>query len=129
MSATDEEVRAVLDQMVDALNAGDREGVLSLLSERLDAVHIGTDPNEWSTTEEFLASLSGAQSELRARLDQVGVHSLGDVAWVEAKGHFSNSSGGERRVRVTGVLVREDGRWKVAQQHASIGVPNTEIFR
>jgi SnoaL-like domain len=29
---------------------------------------------------------------------------------------------------MTGVFVREDGEWKVAQSHASIGVPNADIF-
>jgi hypothetical protein len=29
---------------------------------------------------------------------------------------------------MTTVLVREDGQWKVVQSHASIGVPNADIF-
>jgi SnoaL-like domain len=31
-------------------------------------------------------------------------------------------------VRMTGVLIREHGQWKVVQSHASIGVPNADIF-
>jgi len=31
-------------------------------------------------------------------------------------------------VRMTGVLVRQDGQWNVAQSHTSIGVPNAEMF-
>ena len=29
---------------------------------------------------------------------------------------------------MTGVFAREDGQWKVVQSHASIGVPNADIF-
>jgi len=30
---------------------------------------------------------------------------------------------------MTGVLVRERGRWQIMQSHASIGIPNADIFR
>jgi SnoaL-like domain len=34
----------------------------------------------------------------------------------------------ERAVRITGVLVREGGQWKLVQSHSSIAVPNADIF-
>jgi uncharacterized protein (TIGR02246 family) len=128
-SEAQEEIRAVLDQAVQALNTGDGDGLGSVLSRRPDAVHIGTDADEWWSSDDLTKAVSGAgQSETRVSLGEIGVHVLGDVAWVEGKGHFRNSSGGERPVRLTCVLVREDNRWKVTQEHASIGVPNDQIF-
>ena len=56
------------------------------------------------------------------------IHVQGDVAWAEGRGRFTRAGGGQRPVRMTGVFVREDGRWKVVQSHASIGVPNDDIF-
>jgi hypothetical protein len=47
---------------------------------------------------------------------------------VEGRGRFTTAGGGERPVRMTGVFVREDGQWKMVQSHASIGVPNGDIF-
>jgi uncharacterized protein (TIGR02246 family) len=126
-----QQVRAVIDEMVGALNAGDVGRIRSLLSERPDAVHIGTDASEWETSKEFVDAVAaaGTDSGIQAVVDDLSVHVLGDVAWAEGRGRFTNPDGAQRPVRVTGVLVREDGGWKVAQQHSSIGVPNADIFR
>ena len=47
VTGVEEEVRAVLNQMIDAQNAGDRERLRPMLSNRPDAVFIGTDAGEW----------------------------------------------------------------------------------
>ena len=71
---------------------------------------------------------SAAGDDIRAVADDIDVHVQGDIAWVEGRGRFTRADGAERPVRMTCVLVREDGRWTVAQSHASIGVPNADIF-
>src|SRR5262252_1407807 len=118
-----DEVRAAVGELIDAQNVGDAERLRSLLSERSDAVHIGTDAGEWWTSKELFdaAAADGGGDDLH-------VHVQGDVAWVEGSGRFTNRSGGERPVRMTGVLVREHGRWAMVQSHASIAVPNADIF-
>ena len=40
---------------------------------------------------------------------------------------FRLPDGTEIPLRMTFVFVREEGEWKVAQQHISIGVPNEQI--
>jgi ketosteroid isomerase-like protein len=115
--------------LIDAQNAGDAERLRSLLSERPDAMHIGTDAGEWWTSKElFDAAAADGDDDIQVVTDDLDVHVQGDVAWVEGRGRFTNRSGGERPVRMTGVLVREHGRWAMAQSHASIAVPNTDIF-
>jgi len=123
------EVRAAVGELIDAQNAGDAERLRPLLSERPDAVHIGTDAGEWWTSKElFDAAAAGGDGDIQVVTDDLDVHVQGDVAWVEGRGRFTNRSGGERPVRMTGVLVREHGRWAMAQSHASIAVPNADIF-
>jgi ketosteroid isomerase-like protein len=125
------EIRAALGEMIDAQNAGDAERLRPLLSERPDAVHIGTDAGEWWTSKKLLDDLaSGGDGDGDVQLvaDDLDVHVQGDVAWVEGRGRFTNRSGGERPVRMTGVLIREHGQWAMVQSHASIAVPNAELF-
>jgi ketosteroid isomerase-like protein len=125
-----DEIRAVIDQLLEAQNAGDGDLVRAMLSQRADAVHIGTDAEEWWTGKQVAdaAAASPGGDDILASADDIDVHIHGDVAWAEGHGRFTNASGGERPVRMTGVLVREDGQWKVVQSHASIGVPNADIF-
>ena len=124
------EIRKVFDEMLEAQNAGDAVRLRSMLSERPDAVHIGTDAEEWWTSKQVLdaTAVVGGGDDIRAVADDIDIHVQGDIAWVEGRGRFTHAGGGERPVRMTGVFVREDGQWKVVQSHASIGVPNADIF-
>jgi uncharacterized protein (TIGR02246 family) len=125
-----EDVRAAISEMVDAMNAGDARRLRSLLSERPDAVHIGTDADEWWTSKEVVDGVAaGGDGDIQVVADVLDVHVQGDVAWVEGRGRFTNQRGGERPVRMTSVLIREHGRWAIAQSHASIALPNADIFR
>jgi ketosteroid isomerase-like protein len=125
-----EEVRAAIGQLIEAQNTGDAERLRTLLSERPGSVHIGTDAGEWWTSKELLddVAASGGGDDVQVVGDEFDVHLQGDVAWVEGRGRFVNRSGGERPVRVTGVFVREHGRWAMMQSHSSIAVPNADIF-
>jgi ketosteroid isomerase-like protein len=130
-SDAEKEIRAVIDRMTEALLAADAEKLDSLLSDRPGSAHIGTDPAEWWTKEELVADIKAAMSvggsPIQAEHDEVQVHVLGDVAWAESTGKFTNGEA-ERATRSTGVFVREGGQWKAVQSHSSIGVPNEEIF-
>jgi uncharacterized protein (TIGR02246 family) len=132
MGGTDaEEVRAAVRETIDALNAGDAARLQSGLSQRPDAVYIGTDAEEWWTSKEILDELAAGadgDGDVQVVADDLDVHLQGDVAWVEGRGRFTNRSGAERQVRMTGVLAREHGRWMLVQSHSSIGVPNADIF-
>ena len=125
-----DEVRAVFNQIIEAQNAGDAERVRSMLSERPDAVHIRTDAEEWWTSKQVVDAVAavGGGDDIQEVADDIDIHVQGDVAWAEGRGRFTRAGGGERPVRMTGVLVREGGQWKVVQSHASIRVPDTDIF-
>jgi uncharacterized protein (TIGR02246 family) len=125
-----DEIRTVLDQLLEALSAGDAEQMRSMLSERPDAVHIGTDAEEWWTSKQIVDAMAaaGGAGEIQVIADDIDIHVHGEVAWAEGHGRFTMAGGGERPFRMTAVLVREDGQWKVVQSHACIGVPNAHIF-
>ena len=125
-----DEIRKVLDEMTEALNAGDAARLRTMVSQRPDAVHIGTDAEEWWTSKQVsdvTAAASGGD-DIRVVADDIDIHVQGDVAWAAGRGRFTRAGGGERPVRMTCVLIRENGQWKVVQSHASIGVPNADIF-
>ncbi len=130
-TGSQDEIRKVLDEMLEALNTGDAGRLRTVLSERPEAVHIGTDAEEWWTSKLLLDAAAvdvHGENDVRAVADDLDIHVHGDIAWIEGRGRFTRADGAERPVRMTGVLVREDGQWKVAQSHASIGVPNADIF-
>ena len=128
----EQEVRAALEASREALNNGDRDGFASSLSTSAESTIIGSDPEEWYTGTQLLANwdeaMTAGGNPVRAMQDEVFVHVNGDVAWVEGRGRLIDPSGRECPVRLTGVLLKEDGKWKGVQSHASIGVPNDQIF-
>jgi hypothetical protein len=67
-TAAQNEIRAVFDQLFAAQDAGDAERVRSMLSERPDAVHIGTDAEEWWTSKQLaddMAAVGGGATSRR----------------------------------------------------------------
>lgn len=101
--------------------AGDR--YFALFAE--DAVFIGTDPGErWSLAEFRDYALPyferGRGWTYVPTQRHVRVSDDGDTAWFDEM--LRNEGLGV--TRGTGVLVREDGGWKVAQYHLTIPVPN-----
>jgi uncharacterized protein (TIGR02246 family) len=129
-TGSQDEIRKLLDELIEAQNSGDAPRLRSMLSERPDAVHIGTDAEEWWTSNQLVddVAAAGGGDDIRVVADDIDVHVQGDIAWVEGRGRFTRADGAERPVRMTGVLVREDGQWKIVQSHASIAVPNGAIF-
>ena len=129
-TGSQDEIRKLLDELIEAQNSGDAPRLRTMLSGRADAVHIGTDAGEWWSSGQLVDDVAAGSGEgdIRAVADDIDVHVQGDIAWVEGRGRFTRPDGAERPVRMTGVLVREDGQWKVVQSHASIGVPNADIF-
>jgi ketosteroid isomerase-like protein len=125
-----DEVRKVIEETLKALNAGDAARLRSMLSERFDGAHIGTDAEEWETSKQIVDAVAaaGGADDIQAVADDVDIHILGDVAWAEGHGRFTRAGGGEWPARMTSVLIRENGQWKFVQSHASIGVPNADIF-
>ena len=142
--ADDEQaVRAVNDRLFEASLAGDADTVDALLSDRAGCIYINTDPDEWWDKATQMAwmretiknadlvdgGVRVGDSTIRVEPGDYTVHVQGEVAWAEGTAKFVNEQGGERVARSTGVFVREDGGWRCVQSHASLGVPNQDIFK
>jgi hypothetical protein len=95
------------------------------------AVAIGTDPAEWweggpeikAVLREQLQSGGPTVKPGKPRIGQAG-----DVGWFADRPAFVMADGREIPCRLTGVLRRENGEWKLVQSHASLGVPNAQVF-
>jgi uncharacterized protein (TIGR02246 family) len=125
-------VRAVLEELIAAQNAGDAKGMQAVLSQRGDSVFIGTDPGEWLTGPQVVGLMEQAgedPAQVTVSIVDAAVHVEGDgVAWASGRGLFRAADGRERPVRLSVVLVREAGRWRVVHVHASVGLPDSDLL-
>jgi SnoaL-like domain len=121
-------VRNTAEELLTGMNSGDRERVRRCLSTEPGSVHIGTDPEEWWSSDEVVASLGNAVEGVQSTIEEMTVQPLGeDAAWFAGTGHFLGD-GVDVKVRVSGVAVREDDRFVFVHSHASVGVPNDRLF-
>jgi len=91
---------------------------------------MATDGVHWETSWEAAHAVTAVPGDgLRLVADHFSIHLQGGVAWAEGLGRISNQSGAERPVRMSCVLVREQGKWVIVQSHASLPVRDPEIFK
>lgn len=115
--------RAAVDSVLTELHrtaaAGDWETYFGLYSG--DAVFFGTDATErWSLDEfrGYASASTGWTYDMTER--NVFVSADGNTAWFDER--LTNASYGE--TRGTGVLVKGDAGWKIAQYNLTIPIPN-----
>ncbi|MHC4846577.1 MAG: nuclear transport factor 2 family protein [Planctomycetota bacterium] len=116
-------VAKTLDDFHAAAGRADGKRYFSLFAR--DAVFLGTDATERWSVEEFKdyaePYFSQGQGWTYVPTERhVRVRRNGRVAWFDERLH--NEKYGE--VRGSGVLVREDGRWRIAQYNLAFPVPN-----
>ncbi len=116
-------VATVLDDFHDAASEGDGERYFSHFAP--DAVFFGTDATERWTLSEFRAYAlkrfeQGTSWTYHPRARHVFLAADGDTAWFDEV--LVNETYGQ--CRGTGVLVRLDGRWRIAQYNLTIPIPN-----
>ncbi len=121
--AAERAVASVLDSFHDAAANGDKERYLGHLTD--DAVFMGTDEWERWPKDEFSAYVGtrfkdGAGWNYRPVEREIRISAAGDTAWFDEV-VFSAANG---RFRGTGVLVAEDGDWKIAHYAMSFLVFN-----
>jgi SnoaL-like domain len=103
-----------------------QEGILS----------IGSDPNEWIEGEQVLEAFKQALQVDVVRsspseddfIKELDAFVEGTVGWASSRFRWMSKDGSEIPMRWTAVFHREDGEWKMVQVHASVGVPNEEVF-
>jgi ketosteroid isomerase-like protein len=116
-------VASVLDDFHDAASHADYRRYFSHFAH--EAVFIGTDATERWTVGEFRVYAkrrfdAGDGWTYVPRVRHVYMAPGGNTAWFDEI--LDNEHYGE--TRSTGVLIREDGAWKIAQYHLTIPIPN-----
>jgi hypothetical protein len=118
--------------MYAALPTWDAAATDRFISRQRGMVGIGTDPAEWVTDAGTLGRLLSAQAEAMPGMvlvpSDLHVFTEGSVGWAADQPIARMPDGSEVPLRMTAVLHREDGSWKVVQTHWSIGLRNEEAF-
>lgn len=114
---------AVLDAVHRLASEADFEGYFALYTE--DAIFLGTDATERWTIADFKryarpAFDRGTGWTYVMTERHVHVSADGRTAWFDER--LQNAAFGE--CRGTGVLVKQDGNWKVAQYNLTVPIPN-----
>jgi SnoaL-like domain len=125
------ELRELVLRAYAAMSGGDVTFYDRHLSQRDGVLIIGSDPSEWwadhDTIQRVFKAQIGEVSGVSCMPGDPQAYSMGDVGWVADRPTLRLPNGMEISLRMTLVFVKEDGAWKVAQQHISIGVPNETI--
>lgn len=123
MSGPDSTVEQMLDAYHKAASKADADAYFGFFSK--DAYFIGTDANERWTIEQFKQYATPFMSKGQGwsyRPQKRCVHFSSDrqVAWFDEI--LENDRFGV--ARSSGVVVREGDRWKIAQYHLTVPIPN-----
>ncbi len=125
------ELADVIRRFYEAFATRDIDAVERMGSDDEGAVAIGTDPDEWweggrVIKAQLREQLEGAELTVKPGNPRIG--QTGDVGWFADRPAFVTPDGHEIPCRLTGILRREHGEWKLVQSHASLGVPNAQVF-
>ncbi len=124
------ELADALRSIYAAVSEGDEARLVRSLSSAEGLVFIGTDPDEWFDDVASIRTMLAAQAAAGVTVlpGKIAAFEEGTVGWVADQGTFRMPDGTEVPFRMTVVVHREDGEWKVVQEHASIGVRNEDAL-
>lgn len=113
-----------------AFGDGDGDAMAQLATSRPGLVFIGTDPGEWFEDLGQVRALLEAQAGAGVKVHHgdIKAYEEGTVGWAADQGHFEMPDGSTVPFRVTAVFHREDGAWKLVQEHASVAISNEDAL-
>ena len=120
------EIRQTFVEYAEAISAKDLDGCMDAFAAGPETIMLGTGPGErWVGMEEiadahqhFLASFDSESSKRTWSLGSM----QGDVAWFAAMfevAQYLANVKNEYFLNMSGVMVKQDGEWKIAQIHFS----------
>lgn len=124
------ELAAAVARIYTAVSAGDSAALTAELSAHDGLVFIGTDPEEWFEEREAIREMLAAQASAGITVESgdVVAYEEGTVGWVADRGNFVLGDGTRVPFRLTAVFHRENGRWALVQEHASIAMTNEDVL-
>jgi hypothetical protein len=121
------EVRDAMLRFYDQLSASDVGSFDELVSQEPATLVIGTAPGEWVTERERMRFGFEAEGvRLEAGENPTG-YEEGSLGWFVDEPTFFFPDGSSMDTRLTAVMHREGGRWKLVHMHVSVGVPDEEV--
>jgi hypothetical protein len=120
------DVRDAMLRFYDRLSAGDVASFDDVVAADA-ALIIGTAPGEMITERDRMRFGFEAEGVRLESGDQVIAYEEGTMGWVADEPTFFFPDGSAMRVRLTGVLRRDAGAWKLVHMHVSVGVPDEEV--
>jgi ketosteroid isomerase-like protein len=119
------DVRADYLAFCDRLSAGDVASFDDLVADDAKLI-IGTAPGEW--IDDRARMRFGFEAEgLRLEPGEPQAYEEGTMGWVVDEPTFVFPDGSEVPIRLTAVMRRDAGRWKIVHGHFSVGVPDEEV--
>jgi ketosteroid isomerase-like protein len=127
------EIKNLVLRYYEAISRRDSCFIERLMSHQDGLLVIGTDPEEWWTGYENVIAIFKEQMEEMGSGFSIVPGDLqafveGTVGWVADRAKLCLSNGIEIPIRLTAILHRENGGWKLVQRHFSIGVRNEEML-
>lgn len=109
-----------------AFNAKDQGAFSALVLDHAEAFVFGTQRSSgdrvgWLRNFQDLVE---AGIDVTLAEDEIRAWAHGDTAWAVDRPAFLLPGGGRLPTRLTAVLVRHDGEWRVAHAHFSVAVPD-----
>ncbi len=135
MAIPKDELSLLIRDWYYAASEGQAEQFLRFFVRDSRTSYFGTDPSEiWYGFEQIKENLEEnfrTYGKWNIMSKNLRVHQTGDMAVftdeVELSARLHESSIAED-ARMSGVLVRENGEWKILQAHFSLGIPNSELL-
>jgi ketosteroid isomerase-like protein len=127
------EVRDTLLRFYEVFSAGDLEGFAQVIAQEDEGiVVIGTDPAQWREgREQWLAAREAVIREMEGLRFEAGEkphgYEEGSMGWVADRPRAMLPDGNAISTRLTGVVRKEEGEWRLVHIHISVGVPDEEL--
>ena len=125
MMAPSAEVLATVRELYRRMLAGESEAANDLISTDPATVFIGS-AGEWIDDQAALRSGTQVDTEGLVMGDHPVAYARGDVGWFADQPSWLFADGTRAEMRMSAVLQRERGAWRVVHSHLSIGVPDDE---
>ena len=130
------ELRNLCVALSEAHSRADAPFIESHVSTQEGVLSIGSDPKEWIEGERVLEAFKQALQDDDVRsspsendfVRELDAFVEGTVGWASSRFGWTSKDGSEVPMRWSAVFHLEDGEWEMVQAHASVGVPNEQIF-
>ena len=126
-----EEIRRVIERLVTAIAASDKESALGRLSDHPGTLIVGSDPEEWWRGQETRAvwgrQLEEFDGSFLVTANEIDAWEEGTVGWASVK-ETIDWEGRAIQGRASYILHLEHGEWKVVHIHWSFPQPHADVL-